>query len=282
MKLFKYIFGTLLFLCFSITTAQSQWTLLNSGVSSYLRDLSFISANTGWVAGYDGTILKTTDAGFIWTTQNTNTSLNLYAIKFIGENIGWAGGESGVLLHTKDGGDTWDLSNVSYNIYSLDFFNEKDGLAVIGSVYPTRFGYIIKTSDEGNSWQYKVSVYDYTFLDIYAEGTNAWAVGTNGLCYKSTDKGETWFAKYTNTDQWLYEVYAANEDLAWAAGGNVDSEIIIITSQTTNNPIKETGAKKDINFKKLIPDFTPIIIFCGFPIIVAADPTFAEVANATK
>jgi len=49
---------------------QNQWQPLNSGVSVYLRDVSFVSDNVGWVVGHNGTILSTTDDGITWVQQS--------------------------------------------------------------------------------------------------------------------------------------------------------------------------------------------------------------------
>lgn len=55
----RIVFIVLIFLS-SLNFPQQNWELLNSGVSSYLQDVYFISKDVGWAVGYQGTILKTT------------------------------------------------------------------------------------------------------------------------------------------------------------------------------------------------------------------------------
>ena len=56
-----YKFFLVVILILSPIYSQSQWEQLNSGTNTFFRDLCFISDNVGWVVGYNGVILKTTD-----------------------------------------------------------------------------------------------------------------------------------------------------------------------------------------------------------------------------
>ena len=58
----------------------------------------------GWIAGFDGVILHTTDGGKTWTKQNTGVTLSLEALFFLDAKNGWAVGWAGTILHTTDGG----------------------------------------------------------------------------------------------------------------------------------------------------------------------------------
>ncbi|MBK8983336.1 MAG: T9SS type A sorting domain-containing protein [Ignavibacteria bacterium] len=42
-----------------------------------------------------------------WIQQNSGTGYNLYDIEFINEKTGWAVGDAGVVIKTTNGGDTW-------------------------------------------------------------------------------------------------------------------------------------------------------------------------------
>jgi len=50
-------------------------------------------------------------------------------------------------------------------------------------------------------------------------------------------------------------------------------------TQIINNPARETGIRLIEKSTKEIPEKIPISIFCGLPTMVAAEPTFADVAN---
>ena len=57
------------FISLTISFAQADgWEIQESGTNAYLKDVFFINADTGWVAG-NGIIMNTTDGGENWTVQ---------------------------------------------------------------------------------------------------------------------------------------------------------------------------------------------------------------------
>jgi len=105
----------------SVSSGQSQWVQQNSGTAVNLNDIFFINQNTGWAAGDDGTILKTTNGGVNWFIQNSGVNYILRRVYFINTNTGWiAGGTSapppgcsytGIALKTTNGGNNWTSIN---------------------------------------------------------------------------------------------------------------------------------------------------------------------------
>jgi len=71
-------------------TAQT-WQITSIPTSETQRSIHFISAGVGWSAGYNGTILHTTDGAVNWSLQTSHTSERFLAIRFIDHDIGWAG-----------------------------------------------------------------------------------------------------------------------------------------------------------------------------------------------
>jgi photosystem II stability/assembly factor-like uncharacterized protein len=78
-------------------------------ISSY-----FVNKNTGFMTGYSGTLIKTTNCGDNWIMQNSgilNEDLN--NIFFLDSNIGWVIGNHGIILKTTDGGSSvWIKNNI--------------------------------------------------------------------------------------------------------------------------------------------------------------------------
>ena len=72
-----------------------------------LNSIRFANQNTGWVAGFNGKIMKTTNGGTDWISQSTRTNYELKSIDFIDENIGWTVGDNGTILKTTNGGVTF-------------------------------------------------------------------------------------------------------------------------------------------------------------------------------
>jgi len=103
---------------------------------AYLYGVSFVDANTGWVAGgwqvcggsCGGTsdlLSRTDDGGATWTRQTTPIAYGLHAVAFVDANTGWAVGGLGSIVHTTDGGATWTSqdSQTGNTLWALSFVN---------------------------------------------------------------------------------------------------------------------------------------------------------------
>ena len=66
-----------------------------------------MDANNGWVVGWYGTILRTTDGGITWTPQTSGISTYLLSVCFTDINNGTAVGQGGTIIRTTDGGTNW-------------------------------------------------------------------------------------------------------------------------------------------------------------------------------
>lgn len=69
-----------------------------------LNSVCFPDANTGYLAGDNGTIFKTTDGGTIWSYQSSNVNQNLNSIFFPDATTGYIVGDYGTILRTTNGG----------------------------------------------------------------------------------------------------------------------------------------------------------------------------------
>jgi photosystem II stability/assembly factor-like uncharacterized protein len=98
-----------------IAAAQSRDRPEIDSGSPYFRGLFFINARTGWVAGGQGTILTTADAGMTWQAQGSGTFENLHGLHFSDGLNGWAVGNRGLILGTNDGGKTWERQSSGTN-----------------------------------------------------------------------------------------------------------------------------------------------------------------------
>ena len=97
-------------LCFCANISQAQWTLLNSGTTQNLNEIFFPVADTGFVVGDKGIVLKTTNGGLNWQNLNTNLTLNLHDLFFLDAQEGWIVGDSGTVCHTTNGGTSWECN----------------------------------------------------------------------------------------------------------------------------------------------------------------------------
>ena len=77
-----------------------------------LMGIQMISETTGFIAGSENTLLKTTDGGESWVGSSERarvgeTRNNLEGLWFVSETTGWIIGSFGTLLQTTDGGTNW-------------------------------------------------------------------------------------------------------------------------------------------------------------------------------
>ena len=151
--------------------AQSGWQWQNPyPTGSNLEKSFFIDENTGYVVGWDGLIIKTTNAGMNWIQQYSGCNYFLTSVYFINSNTGFvvSGDErfptNGVILKTSNGGANWisvaSLSNIGFE--DVCFLNDMTGF-ICGTYYWSR-GVIYKTTDGGYNWNVSQFQSPYSFI----------------------------------------------------------------------------------------------------------------------
>jgi photosystem II stability/assembly factor-like uncharacterized protein len=96
--------------------SQNGWESVTSGSTANFNALYLVNDSVGYVAGDNGTVLKTTDGGTSWTDISPSGANNLYGIYFFNEDSGLVVGQTGKIFRTVDGGATW--SEISSGIFS--------------------------------------------------------------------------------------------------------------------------------------------------------------------
>jgi photosystem II stability/assembly factor-like uncharacterized protein len=228
----------------------SSWTIVFDGYTNslygFVKDLQFLTVDTGYVYFGASRVLKTTDAGKNWSVLNLPSS-GEGCIYFLDTKKGFAGGYNGDVLRTLDGGKTWtsikisgfSSSNRPRDIYfsgnqygwAVGLNNEMarttDGgqtwkqVATPGGAGNKLFffaadaglalnsysgNYLYMTTDSGKTWKQKM-IPDYTTLeDIQFRDSIGYAVSVYGDIYKSTDKGLTWKRVSLGFHTYLYSM----------------------------------------------------------------------------
>lgn len=146
------------------------------------------------------------------------------------------GGVASRILYSPDKGKTWQVFNTpiiqgkpTTGIYSLDFYDAKNGFAIGGDYTnpDNNTANKIKTKDGGKTWTVVADAQNpgYRSCVKYVPNSNAKklvAVGFKGIDY-SDDAGETW--KHLN-DESFYTIRFANDSLAFAGGKGRLSKLI--------------------------------------------------------
>jgi photosystem II stability/assembly factor-like uncharacterized protein len=167
--------------------------LMNTGSSSYLTGIQFVSPQQGWVVGQQ-TILATSDGGHHWVVQDSG-GLNLTSVDFISAQAGWAVGTRS-LLATTDGGEHW-ASLPDPCLRSVHFVSADLGFAIAGGtgstllgMTPAYGGQALVTTNGGSTWQPLHTPADAQTL-CFDDPADGW-LGAAGKLYRTTDGGHTW------------------------------------------------------------------------------------------
>lgn len=126
------------------------------------REVFFVTADKGWVAGSHGTIIQTKDGGATWTAQMggdpQSADPQVRLLRFLDETHGWAvlgsaGSSSARILRTEDGESWENLGAAPQYIHALAMSSPTEGVAAgylgMGSVPST----LLKTRDGGKTWK---------------------------------------------------------------------------------------------------------------------------------
>lgn len=191
-----------------------SWQLRPTGSSHQFRGLAAVSRNVAWLAGTNGTVLRTSDGGRHWRDVSPAAASTLefrdieawdsrHAVALtIGE------GPDSAVFRTSDGGASWQKAFTNDDpaaFYDcLAFFNRRDGLALSDPV-DGKFR-LIATHDGGRTWSVAPSAGmpaaqpgEFAFAAsgtcLVASGHDAW-IATGGAAtarvFHSRDMGRHW------------------------------------------------------------------------------------------
>ena len=216
---------------------MGQWLPQNSGTYDLLKSVCFPAADTGFVVGNYGTILKTTDGGSHWLPKNSETECDLKSAFFIDTDTGYAVGFGfgcSKIIKTIDGGENWiplepdTIPYWHYKFFSVHFVDANTGYAV-GSDYSdfNDYGAILKTSDAGETWTRKytgTNKYFYIYSVFFTDLLNGYAVGNysnpnySSIIFKTTNGGETWTSQSSGSTGSLFSIYFTDSNTGYIGG----------------------------------------------------------------
>lgn len=211
----------------SFTTLPLVWNKVDSGVSNDLTRIHFVDANTGWICGESGMLLKTINGGNSWTVVPSGATQRLTDMHWMNPDTGWICGGNRTLRKTINGGNSWLGVSVPgsedqwfTNIY---FETPQIGYLLCDS------GWVFKTTDGGANWQPFRTLNSYnSYHDIWSSGNTVMIVGEGARITR--DGGETWYYAL-NSDHEYFQIYLDSQNLLWVAGGNDGSGGIVYKSE---------------------------------------------------
>jgi photosystem II stability/assembly factor-like uncharacterized protein len=164
------------------------WKQAPSPVNIMLTRVRFLDAQRGWIVGYDGTILHSSDGGNNWQVQHYDAEARpLYDILMLDAQNGIAVGGYGGYLTTADGGASWTPRESPLVELGLHFNMIRrlgDGTLFIAG----EKSLMAWSADNGATWQMLNSPYHGSFFGVVPLGTRGVLVyGLRGHAYVSLD-----------------------------------------------------------------------------------------------
>jgi photosystem II stability/assembly factor-like uncharacterized protein len=210
------------------TNGGSNWTAMSLGTTSNLRNIFFLDATTGFIAGgptgSPGEIYKTINSGATWTLQPTSgaSTSGLYGIYFTSSNVGYANDFAGNIIKTTNGGSSW----TSCVVTAPTIFNGPMHFLDLNKGFTCGLnGEIRMTANAGATWTSVTSGTTNALTGIgFYDANNGFMVGGNvsantGIILSTTNGGITWSQMIPGTSR-LYRVDMVNANTGYVVGLN--------------------------------------------------------------
>lgn len=222
------------------------------------RAVFFIDDNTGWFAGHNGYILKSTNGGSSWQKiQGTGDDNDpVYAqdyedIAFANDKVGLAVGMRGIISRSENGGDSWTtidadwaINETNDDIFAVEFLDTNT------AIFVGALGLIRKSDDGGKSWRSIKSPVSFTFYDVeFIDAQHGYIAGTFGTILYTADGGENWSVQPTGTLNSIFRLSFTDVNHGWAAGAVGAEGFIMNTTQSGQTAIEERSSFIDVDFQ---------------------------------
>lgn len=174
---------------------------------------------------------KFEDGEAFFAASNTN-------IKTIGNQV-WiaSGGKKSRILFSSNFGETWEIfetpiiqGNGPQGIYSIDFADEKNGIAIGGdySKPSENTANIAITSDGGKTWKLVANKKNSGYKSCVqyvpnSQGKEVFALGGKGISY-SNDGGISW--KEISNDSY-HAIHFIDKNTAWLSGQKKIGKLVL-------------------------------------------------------
>ncbi|MCG3158151.1 MAG: Ycf48-like protein [bacterium] len=186
-----------------------------------LVSVKAVSRDVAWIAGFGGTVYRTTDGGKNWipTATKASTTEALACITALdattafagGGGPDWGGGNTKI-YRTTNGGQSWEAVYTATGANSfwnwIHFFDSQNGIAQSDPPVAGGNFLIVKTSDGGKTWtpianppDANTNEYGVSNSFHFYDNLNGWfgtghppfvPGGSAGRVFHTTDGGNTW------------------------------------------------------------------------------------------
>jgi photosystem II stability/assembly factor-like uncharacterized protein len=206
-------------------------TVIETGITDAFQDIYFLDEQTGFVAGYSGSIYKTTDSAKTWTAVNTTMTLPVYSIFFTDALTGYAVGglnscigsgcvvPGGFILKSSDGGNNWTQVYTPTDktvLRSVFFVNSSTGYCAGDNV-------ILKTSNGGQTWtEYKINNLGAQMMQVrFTDPMNGYITCLSDKFVSTSDGGLSWQVSSPGLNAGYYAIAISDQVLFMGGTGKM-------------------------------------------------------------
>ncbi len=211
------------------TNGGLNW--VNIPLTRTASDIQFLDDNTGYASTYEGSVLKTTNAGANWQEYLTGNSFQMNDIAFINSSTGYTGGLEGKIYKSTNSGVNWSLVHtIPGMVEDLSVFNTSQVFACTqggSTAYLNSAGTTWFNTNEGNSG----IIYDMHFINA----STGWAVNYYSNLLFTTNGGINWSQGPTLSIQNIQTVYFISSTTGFITGyTETDGASTLTIGKTTN------------------------------------------------
>ncbi len=202
----KKILILVLMLFFSFSQIFAQWDKITTIPPQYSNTKGWLEfwfledePNYGWVCGFGGQVIRTTDGGETWEGTVIRGAAQLESITFVDKYIGFVSGIStggfGEIYKSVDGGRTWRKITPFSRANQLwgNYFLDKDNGVVIGGGCGNSGLQFFRTNDGGNTWRlYRYPSTNSGLSDVVLYPNGKGYASSSGRIWQTLDGGYTW------------------------------------------------------------------------------------------
>lgn len=181
---------------FSTTDGGTTWNTINApfpgpGISLRQYDCVGLPNGTAYIAGYHGTVFKSTDYGVSWTNVANIFGATLkifYSIGAFGDHV-WCGDSNGKLYYSSNGGTSWDtlLIRTKNVVEYIKAFSDNHLY-----IYCT-YGQLWESTDAGQNFTPLISWPNLSWWDMVATSNKIFLGSiSGGEMTVSENNGQSW------------------------------------------------------------------------------------------
>lgn len=149
----------------------NHWRQIKIPTRAMLTRVVFYNDQIGWAVGWDGAILRTTDAGQSWKLVNFEPEWGkpYFDVLPTGPDSATVVGSNGRVIRTDDAGQTWQQTKNEVFARRLNFYDIQT-IGKSGRIIAGERGMTARSLDGGHTWQMLKPAYNGSFFGALPVG----------------------------------------------------------------------------------------------------------------